>query len=77
MSRAALAMDFQRSIGIVEKGDEVSKGARTHVYLWHRSGNGFMGEQHSCNEQASANFLSPWNQIWYQTGSTERLFPLS
>lgn len=70
MSRAALAMNFQHSIGIVEKWDEVSKGARYRVYLWHRSENGFMGERHICNEQASVGFVS-------QIGSTERPFPLS
>lgn len=62
MSRV-LAMNFQHSIGIVEKWDEVSKGARNCVYLWHRSENGFMGEQHICNEQALLGFVSPRSQV--------------
>lgn len=56
-------MNFQHGIGIVEKWDEVSKGARNCVYLLHRSENGFMGEQHICNEQALLGFVPPWNQL--------------
>lgn len=63
MSRVALAMNFQHSIGIVEKWDEASKGARDRVYLWCRSENDFIGQWHFCNEQALVGFVSPWSQV--------------
>lgn len=56
-------MNFQHSIGIAQKWDEVLKGAKDCVYLWHRRENGFMGEQHICNEQALLGFVSPWSQV--------------
>lgn len=63
MSRV-LAINFQHSIGIVEKWGEVSKGERNCVYLLHKSENlCFMGEQHICNEQALLGFVSPWSQV--------------
>lgn len=59
-------MNFQHSIGIVEKWDEVLKvlkGGRSHVCLWHGHENSFRGEQHICTKQASVGSVSTWRQV--------------